>query len=462
MTQPVTRSAQSALNAIPVKTIGAVGAEGLLPPTHYHLRRRLVQALSLALMVVIPVTGLFRFDPIAGGMVVLDRQIWFSDFFLVFGLWFCVATAMVFLYSIAGTVFCGWVCPQNSISEWANFLMRKLLGRRAEVSIDDGAPVRVTASKDRAVNWVILGIGYLVASMAVALLPMLYFWPPGSVWSFMTLHSDPSLKSSLYWIYGVFVLIILLDITILRHYWCRFACVYRVWQHSFKTRQTLHIAYDKTRAADCEGCNYCVTQCFIDLDPRRTDIYDSCINCGECIDACNRMHQKQELPGLLRFEFGERQGAPVAAAARPRRGRKESTAPSRSAEYSLMGRTRWAIPFTALGLAMFSWGLWTYQPYHLSVDHGAAFTAGQMAPTSYKIAVANKRYRPESVRIYVHGLPAQDYHLSATELDLGNVQHKAVTLTISRTLHHGLYPMQIEVRAQDGWVGRFSFEHFAG
>jgi len=441
-------SAQTRLRQIPVRVAAsgpscASNAQG----APFHSRRRAVQLVVLALVVLIPVTGLLRIDPTAGALVVLDRQIWFADFFLFFGLWIFLATVMVFLYSIAGTVFCGWVCPQNSVSEWANYLTRKFLGKRAEVSLD-GAPVRVTASKDRLRNWILLGLCFVSASMAIALVPLLYFYPVSSVWSFILLRPDPALASSLHWIYGVFVLIVLLDVTVIRHFWCRFICVYRVWQHSFKTRQTLHVAYDASRAADCQGCNYCTTKCFLDLDPRSTDVFDSCINCGECIDACNRMHEKESKPGLLRFEFGERsQGARV-------------TARKRNNEYSLLGRSRWALPFSLLGLAMFVWGLWSYEPYHLSVDHGAA-AAGQ-AVTDYQIAIANKRYREADLRVRVSGIDPGEYRLSAQTLKLGQAQHQSLTLSISPQLKHGLYPVQIEVQAQDGWVGHFRFQHFAG
>ena len=109
--------------------------------TRYHGRRRLVQAVSFALAILVPASGLFRIDPGAGALVVLDRQIWFSDFFLVAGLWIMLASGLVMLYSIAGTVFCGWVCPQNILAEWGNFVTRKFLGRRAKVAMDGSAPL---------------------------------------------------------------------------------------------------------------------------------------------------------------------------------------------------------------------------------------------------------------------------------------------------------------------------------
>jgi len=438
-------TAQTRLRDIPVRISPDAGT-GVARPPAYHVRRRQLQWLALALIVLVPLSGLFRIDPLAGALVVLDRQVWFADFFLFFGLWIFLATLMVFLYSLAGTAFCGWVCPQNSVAEWANFMTKKFLGKRAEVSLD-GAAVQVTASKDRLFNWLVLAFCFVGAAMLIALVPMLYFWPAAAMWSFISLRPDPALAASLYWIYTVFVLIVLLDITVLRHFWCKFICVYRVWQHSFKTRQTLHIAYDASRKADCEGCSYCVTKCFIDLDPRSTDVFDSCINCGECVDACNRMHQKEGTPGLLRFEIGARKA-------------KEGTPRLRNNEYSLLGRARWALPFTALGLAMFVWGLWTYQPYHFSVDHGAG--GNGLAVTEYQIAVANKLYRDANLRIHVDGLDPADYHLSTDVVSLGKAGHGALTLSISPGLKHGLYPVRVEVRSQDGWVGSFAFQHFAG
>ncbi len=423
---------------IPIQPVTAV--------PRLHARRRGVQVAVLALVVLVPLTGLLRIDPLAGALVVLGRQVWFSDFFLLSGLWITLATGMVFLYSIAGTVFCGWACPQNTLAEWANHVTRSLLGKRAEVSLD-GAPVRVTASKDRWVNWLVLGLAFVAASMAAALVPMLYFWPPGAMWSFVSLRPDPRLAASLYWIYTVFVLIILLDVAVLRHFWCRFICVYRVWQHSFRTRQTLHVAWDETRSADCSGCNYCETRCFIELDPRHTETYDSCINCGECIDACNTMHQKKPGPGLLRFAFGAR---PAAAGA---------PTPARNNETSLLGRTRWAIPFAVLGLAMFGWGLASYDPYHIAVDHLDA--PGGQAVHDYRLQVSNKRYQDEQLQVSVSGVPAGSYTLSTSTVDIGPAQRASVVLSISPALARGLYAVRIEVRARDGWVGSFRIQHLA-
>jgi polyferredoxin len=288
--------------------------------------------------------------------------------------------------------------------------------------------------------------------MLMALAPLLYFFPPRVVWSFISFRVDPDLPASMYWIYTVFVLICLLDITVLRHFWCRFICIYRVWQHSFKTRQTLHIAYDASRSADCLGCDYCVTQCFLELDPRSTDVFDSCINCGECVDACTRMHQKKNQPGLLRFEFGQRTVSRTVSGA-------ANTAARHNNEYSLLGRVRWTLPFSMLGVAMFAWGLWSYQPYHLAIDHDRA--AALESASQYQIALTNKRYQAGDIHLSVSGLANTDYHLEQSDLHLLGTEHQVVHLIISQHLSHGLHRFIIHAQSPDGWHDDIPVQHLA-
>jgi polyferredoxin len=324
-------------------------------------------------------------------------------------------------------------------------LTHKLLGKRAEVSLIGDAPV-IAAAKNKALNWGILGISFFMAAMFFALVPLFYFYPPETIWSFVIFRPDPKLASSLHWIYTVCVLIIFLDIAVIRHFWCRFACIYRVWQHSFKTRQTLHVAYDASRADECLKCGYCVTTCFVELDPRKTDIYDSCINCGECIDACNNLHAKTGGNGLLRFHIGEREQRKLRA--------------FRDNTMSLLSRLSWTVPFSVLGAVMFAWGIFSYAPYHMSV--GKIADVANSAQSNYRNAIANKRYAPSELAIRIEGLPPSEFHLSAPEVQLDPVGRTSITLSIARNLHPGLYPIVVEVRAQDGWVGRFNIQHFAG
>lgn len=409
----------------------------------FHMRRRLTQALFLLLLIIIPISGLLRIDPIAGAFVVLDRQIWWADFFLVFGLWILLASGLVMIYSTVGTAFCGWACPQNSLAELANKWTYKLLGKRADVSIA-GEKMKVAASKNRFINWFLLGLILLAASMLLALIPLFYFYSPEIIWSFVTFQYDARLASSLHYIYLVFVLVFLVDASFIRHFWCRFMCVYKVWQHGFKTHQTLQVAYDESRSESCEKCNYCNTVCFLGIDPRNTDMYDSCINCGDCIDACNRVQAKNKLPGLLSFSSGVS-------------GKEDSGVLKRNLA-SMSTRMRWTIPFAVLGLGMFVWGLIDYQYYHLAVyradtEHGAEIR-------DYRVAVSNKLYREAELTVSIEGLVKENYSFSDNKARFDGAGRVDLNLHIKPNLEKGLHSFLVRVESADGWKDSYRVQHF--
>ena len=85
----------------------------------YHWKRRAVQIATIILIVLIPATGLFRIDLATASFMVIDRQLWWSNIFFVFGLGIMIATVPIITYMTVGTVWCGWACPQNTVSEWA-------------------------------------------------------------------------------------------------------------------------------------------------------------------------------------------------------------------------------------------------------------------------------------------------------------------------------------------------------
>lgn len=411
-----------------------------------HWSRRAFQISVLALLILIPATGLFRIDPVDGAFRVLDRQIWFSDFFIVIGFWVIIASFLIMLYSIAGTVFCGWACPQNTFSELANGLTRHFLGKRAEVALN-GEPMKVAAQKNRWYNWIALGAVFAAIAMVLALVPLFYFYPPQQIWSFVTFRHDAQLAPSLHWIYTVFALIIFVDVAFIRHFMCRFMCIYKVWQHTFKTKETLHIAYDTSRADECKKCNYCVTACFVDIDPRKTETYDTCINCGECVTACNNLQaKKNDAPGLLTYAIGPRD--------------RSNVANSRTALMGLGGRLRWTAPFVLLGTAMFAWGLLSYDPYRLTVSR-----VDQVRGTGlndYRISIANKLYQHVVLNIEIEGLQTDAYRLASATAEFDSAGRQEIAMYInSENLKPGLTPFSVRVsNATDGWSETFRVPHF--
>ena len=427
-----------ALSRIPVVTADARAGRRL------HRNRRAVQWGSIAVAIAIPLSGLFRIDPVAGAFVVLDRQIWFSDFYIVVGLWMAISCSLIMTYSLVGTAFCGWSCPQNTLSEWANNVTRRFLGKRAEVSLD-GAPMRLSPGKDKWLNWFILGVLFLAVSMAAAFVPMLYFYSPDALWSFVIFREDPRLAGSLHWIYTVFVLIVLVDIAFIRHFWCRFMCVYRVWQHTFKTTETLRIVHDNSRPEECSRCNFCETSCFVGIDPRHTDTFDACINCGACITACSSIRESRGTGNsLLRFAVGS--GEP---AENPDR---------RSNVGSIMLRAPWAAAVASMGLLLFIFGLWSYSPYHYTVSR--AETRQAEAIHDYRINVASKLYRPAELRISIEGLPADSYHLERREVRFQTAGRQDVDLHVDGSLSPGLHSFVVHLDTPTGERLSYRVQHF--
>ncbi|MDH5323832.1 MAG: 4Fe-4S binding protein [Gammaproteobacteria bacterium] len=429
---------QDSLKDIPITVVPG-------PVNRLHWQRRAVQILTVTLLVLVPLTGLLRIDPIAGAFVILGRQIWWSDFFLIFGMWILLASALVLVYSTLGTAFCGWSCPQNSLSEWANAMTKKLLGKRAEISLE-GRKMALASRKNRWLNWGVLSGMMLLVSAFFALIPLLYFYPPQIIWAFITVQDNAGLAASLHYIYIIFVLLVLLDVAFIRHFWCRFMCIYKVWQHGFKTQQTLHIHYDETRSTECKKCNFCTTACFLELDPKQTNVYDSCVNCGECITACARLQAKKSKPALLSFKIGQ-------------------TNPDKMANVStrlagLSTRVRWTLPFTTLGLLMFVWGLYSYEPYHLSVyradqNHGSAIR-------DYRVAVFNKRYENARLSVSIEGLDRDAYSITKPSVEFTAAGRIDLELRISAAMPQGLHSFFVRVQSTDGWQARYRVQHFVG
>jgi len=432
-------SANEILSKISVIEEHVPGAKTLGP------MRRYAQITTLVLLVLIPASGLFRIDVPAGGVLMWDRLVWFSDIFIIMGFWIFIASLLVMMYSLVGSVFCGWMCPQNTVSEWANTLTDRLLGRRAKMMDMTGSRMQVAVRRKSLLNYVILGSLLFGASLVYALIPMFYFYSPQAIWSFVSFQYDPELAGALHWIYMVCVFVMLINIVAIRHLMCKYMCIYRVWQHSFKTRDTLHVSYDATRADHCTNCRYCVDSCFLDIDPRQPEVFDSCVNCGACVVACDALHSKSkklEGPGLLRLSFGD-----------------EWKGKYRGALGSFFNRARTATLATVIGAAMLVFGLVTYEPASFSVYRGESQQGSQLI--DYRINLAYKVNHPEQMHIRVEGLDSSQYTLERDVVQFEHAGRQDVVLHIRDGLPEGLYRFRVVVTADNGWSRVFSVVHFA-
>jgi len=408
----------------------------------FHWPRRATQIATLLLFILIPAAGLFRIDLVEGNFVVLGRQIGWSDFSLLLGFTVMLIAGMVMTYSTIGTVWCGWACPQNTLSEWANNLTHRLLGKQANVNIES-AGLQVAAAKNKALNWIILGLYFSAASLVLGIVPFFYFFPPAEVWSFVTSSADPHLAQFMRRLYLVSVVAFFIDIAALRYFWCDYACMYRFGQRFFKINDGLHVTYDASRSSSCSKCNYCAASCIVGINPSQFKSSDTCIDCGVCIDACDKLQAKDGKPGLLRFQLGGTSSAHTS-------GGKIT---------GLISRLNWVALIFLLGCALFGWGLYDYAPYNI-VAYRSDKSSGATV-NEYKIQISNKLYAPAHLTLSVKGLPEGSYKLEAENLELAPASRRDVNLHISSDLPKGLHRVIIEVHAADGWNGRFGVEHYS-
>lgn len=334
----------------------------------FHRPRRATQLASLLLIALIPSFGFFQIDLASASFHVLDYQIWWLNFAFMFGLAIIVITLPIISYMTIGTIWCGWACPQNLLSEWANNLTYKFLGKRADVRVD-GKGVIVAASKNKAINWLTLGIIFLCAALVLAFVPLSFFFSPGDLLTLVPLVSDHKATNFLRMLYLFTTFLIFVDIAVVRYFWCDYACAYRLAQRIFKTQDALHIAFDKSRSSDCSKCNFCATSCITAIQPTNIRKYDPCIGCAECIDACDHLHEESGTKGLLYFEIGEH-GA-------------NSTARQKVGE--VFSRFNWTVgTLFMLGCASLVWGVVTQEPVQSKASLDAQLKTQEIAQTCNK------------------------------------------------------------------------------
>lgn len=274
----------------------------------YRRARRAAQIAGLATLVLIPATGVFRIDLGSAGLMVLGRPVHLRDFPVVAGLAIVFATAPLVLIGAIGSAWCGWVCPQNTVSEWANRLTHRLLGTRADVSVES-AGLHVAPSKNRPGNWALLGAQLAAAALILGIVPLFYFLRPAEVWEVVSFGEASQFSRFVHRLYLFSAALAFIDIAVVRYFWCSYGCLFRFGQLLFRSDTALHVVHDAQRSAECARCNYCCTVCITGVDPTRLKLFDRCVACGECIDACNRLQAKRSgaarpSAGLLAFQSG--------------------------------------------------------------------------------------------------------------------------------------------------------------
>jgi polyferredoxin len=296
-----------------------------LPPPQQSRRtqrlRSLFQVGFFALFLLAPALDIFRFDMPSRHFIVLGLPwtLGIDDFMagrigatevglniLLRGALPIIALGVAFIWVAWrwGRLYCGWLCPHFSIVESLNQLMRRAIGKhslwdrhRTPEQNPDG-----TVAKRDALWWLVLLPVALLFAFLWTISILTYLWPPAQVWPGLFAGTLPGFQVIFL---AVGTLAFSLEFLLARHLFCRFACAAGFFQSVawMGNRKAMVVGYDRTRAPECAGCNAaCDNACPMRLQPRNVKrMMFSCVQCGQCMDAC--AHVKADAPGgaLLRW-----------------------------------------------------------------------------------------------------------------------------------------------------------------
>ncbi len=241
---------------------------------------------------------------------------WPQDFHL-FVISMLIGVIFITLFTVAfGRIFCGWICPQTIFME--------MVFRRIEYWIegDRGKQIRLAKQswnaekiKKRSLKFIIFVIiSFLIANVFLAYLigsdRLIQYVVEGPMQHVSTLISLAIFTAVFYFVFAWF-----------REQVCIIACPYGRLQGVLLDNKSVIVAYDHKRGeadsgrkkirknedrqalghGDCIDCFQCVNVCPTGIDIRNGTQLE-CINCTACIDECNIIMEKVDLPkGLIRY-----------------------------------------------------------------------------------------------------------------------------------------------------------------
>lgn len=237
-------------------------------------------------------------------------EIWPQEVYILTGILIFAAICLFFVTSLLGRVWCGYFCPQTVWTDLFVWVERLVQGdRNARKRLHD-APWTFTKIRKIALTHSIwLAISWCTAGSFV-----LYFTDaPTLVRSFFELDVSPTVLG---FICGLTFSTYLMA-GFAREQVCTYMCPYARFQSAMFDKDTLIIGYDQDRGeprgkhkkgdswdgrGHCIDCTACVQVCPTGIDIRK-GLQMECIACGLCVDACNDIMDKVDLPrGLIRYD----------------------------------------------------------------------------------------------------------------------------------------------------------------
>lgn len=203
-----------------------------------------------------------------------------------------------------GRLYCGWLCPHFSIVETINQTLRRAIGKqslwdseRLPEKNPDGSH-----TKPDAIWW--FGVIPLVTGCAFLWAVVLLTWllPPAEIYGNLW-HGTLTRNQTIF--ISAASMAFFVEFMFARHLFCRYACAVGMFQSLawMGNDSAMVIGFERSRAKDCANCNNaCDNTCPMRLNPRnvKRQMF-SCVQCGQCTDACSQTQSENPEGNLLHW-----------------------------------------------------------------------------------------------------------------------------------------------------------------
>lgn len=365
-------------------------------------------------------------------------EIWPHEVYFFAGILVLSAVGLFFVTSLFGRVWCGYACPQTVWTDLFVWVERVFQGDRNQRMKLDSLPF----SFNKLWRKVATHISWLLISLCTGGAWVFYFNDAPTLFdSLVHLKVSPMVWS---WVLGLTASTYVMA-GFAREQVCIYMCPYSRFQSAMFDRDTLIITYDEKRGeprgkhkqgdswegkGHCIDCTQCVVVCPMGIDIRK-GLQMECIACGLCVDACNDVMDKMQLPrGLIRYDTYNNHEARTAAASRA--GVKDKL-------HLLRPRTYYYVAVMTLVGALMLYGLVTRTKIEIHAQHDrnplyVTLSDGSIRNT-YTVNILNKTHEDRSFALAVEGMTVKEIKaVGAGEIDPAHLNALASAVTQFRIM----------------------------
>ncbi len=237
-------------------------------------------------------------------------EIWPQEVYYITGLLIIGAISLFLVTALFGRAWCGYSCPQTVWTDLFIFVERLVEGdRNARLRLDK-APMSASKFGKRVLKhsiWIVIGIltggawVFYFADAPTLLRDLITFDAA------LIAYSSIAVLTATTYVFG----------GLMREQVCTYMCPWPRIQGAMVGDETLTVTYHGARGeprgphkkgetwenrGHCIDCNQCVAVCPMGIDIR-DGLQMECITCALCIDACNDVMDKVDLPrGLISYD----------------------------------------------------------------------------------------------------------------------------------------------------------------